>query len=147
MPTEPRRPRVLLITHSYRPERTPPARTLVELFDTTAREHPDATALDDGVEPLTYAELRERVDVPHEKVAVRAQVAQCRGARVRLHTQLAQHMQHVLGEHGRARRERRSGTHRRQRSTDSTDSKHDGRKRTSRCAGPSRPSERAMWRR
>ena len=26
MPTEPRRPRVLLITHSYRPERTPPAR-------------------------------------------------------------------------------------------------------------------------
>ena len=43
-------------------ERTPPARTLVELFDATAREHPDATALDDGVEPLTYAELRERVD-------------------------------------------------------------------------------------
>ncbi|MGW3946485.1 Pls/PosA family non-ribosomal peptide synthetase [Micrococcus endophyticus] len=41
---------------------TPPARTLVELFDASAREHPDAPALDDGVEPLTYAELQARVD-------------------------------------------------------------------------------------
>lgn len=42
--------------------RTPPVRTLVELLGATTREHPDAPALDDGVEPLTYAELQERVD-------------------------------------------------------------------------------------
>ena len=49
-------------------ERTPPARTLVELFDATAREHPDATALDDGVEPL-IAQMTDDVDAARKILA------------------------------------------------------------------------------
>lgn len=42
-------------------DRTPPPRTLLDLFEATVREHPDSPALDDGREQLTYAELHERV--------------------------------------------------------------------------------------
>ena len=42
--------------------RAPEPRTLWDVLTATATEHPDAAALDDGVEQLTYAELLERID-------------------------------------------------------------------------------------
>ncbi|MEC3953142.1 Pls/PosA family non-ribosomal peptide synthetase [Nocardia sp. CDC153] len=39
----------------------PPARTLVDILAATTAAHPDAPAIDDGEEELTYAELREEI--------------------------------------------------------------------------------------
>ncbi|WP_425303684.1 Pls/PosA family non-ribosomal peptide synthetase [Nocardia wallacei] len=39
-----------------------PPRTLVDILAETARDHPDAPALDDGGDPLSYAELLAEVD-------------------------------------------------------------------------------------
>ncbi|MBU3065175.1 AMP-binding protein [Nocardia sp. NEAU-G5] len=39
-----------------------PARTLVDILTETARSHPDAPALDDGSDVLTYAELLAEID-------------------------------------------------------------------------------------
>ncbi|HEX8005090.1 MAG TPA: AMP-binding protein, partial [Trebonia sp.] len=54
----------LHIPHPTRPaavflagDAAPPARTLLDVFDSTVRRHPRAPALDDGVVGLTYAEL------------------------------------------------------------------------------------------
>jgi non-ribosomal peptide synthetase component F len=43
-----------------------PARTLVEVFAATARAHPEAAALDDGREVLSYRECARRVEVLRE---------------------------------------------------------------------------------
>ncbi|HEX2903161.1 MAG TPA: Pls/PosA family non-ribosomal peptide synthetase [Jatrophihabitans sp.] len=40
----------------------PPPRTLVDIITATARQHPDATALDNGREALSYQRLLERVE-------------------------------------------------------------------------------------
>ncbi|MGC5049473.1 Pls/PosA family non-ribosomal peptide synthetase [Micrococcus porci] len=42
-------------------DRTPPPRTLIDILEATAREHPEAPALDDGTAQLGYAELLDRV--------------------------------------------------------------------------------------
>ncbi|MFC7402059.1 Pls/PosA family non-ribosomal peptide synthetase [Citricoccus sp. GCM10030269] len=41
--------------------KAPPVRTLVELLETTAEQHPEAPALDDGESVLSYAELLDEV--------------------------------------------------------------------------------------
>ncbi|ASN51681.1 Pls/PosA family non-ribosomal peptide synthetase [Sinomonas sp. R1AF57] len=42
-------------------DRTPPARTLIDILIATAQAFPDAPAIDDGVRALSYAELLEEV--------------------------------------------------------------------------------------
>ena len=43
-------------------DRAPAARTLVDIFRASAREFPDAVAVDSGTETLTYEELGEAAD-------------------------------------------------------------------------------------
>ena len=50
-------PRVLLKSDS-----APAARTLVDILNTTATIYPDAPALDDGDQTLTYSELIESIE-------------------------------------------------------------------------------------
>ncbi|BCN81965.1 Pls/PosA family non-ribosomal peptide synthetase [Prescottella equi] len=40
----------------------PAPRTLVDILEATAAQHPDATAIDDGAAPLTYRELLAEID-------------------------------------------------------------------------------------
>src|SRR4029079_17372229 len=40
----------------------PPSRTLVDIFRQTVADHPDALAIDNGAEMLTYQELGEAAD-------------------------------------------------------------------------------------
>ncbi|BEK95569.1 Pls/PosA family non-ribosomal peptide synthetase [Nocardia seriolae] len=47
----------------------PPARTLVDILAATTTAHPDAPAIDDGDEELTYAELSAEIAVAVERLA------------------------------------------------------------------------------
>ncbi|MFE3641554.1 Pls/PosA family non-ribosomal peptide synthetase [Streptomyces sp. NPDC059169] len=48
----------------------PPAgRTLLDVLDETVRRHPDALAVDDGADPLTYRDLRVRVEALRKELA------------------------------------------------------------------------------
>lgn len=49
-------------TSLLRGDLAPPPRTLVDIFRATALAHPDAAAIDNGVEILTYAELADAAD-------------------------------------------------------------------------------------
>ncbi|GAB3784217.1 non-ribosomal peptide synthetase [Nocardioides ungokensis] len=49
--------------------RAPAPRTLVDIFAATAAAHPDALAVDSGVEVLTYAELQEAAQELAERLA------------------------------------------------------------------------------
>ena len=60
-------------------ERAPAPRTLVDIFTATAAEHPDALAVDSGVDVLTYAELQEAAD---ELAARLAEAGVVRGDKV-----------------------------------------------------------------
>ena len=55
----PRRGAIVTLTRSAL---APPARTLVDIFRETVAEHPDADALDNGAELLTYSEFSEAAD-------------------------------------------------------------------------------------
>ncbi|WNO73010.1 Pls/PosA family non-ribosomal peptide synthetase [Streptomyces sp. AM8-1-1] len=46
-----------------------PERTLVDILDETARRHPDALAVDDGVAPLTYRALLDEVETLRRQLA------------------------------------------------------------------------------
>ncbi|WUD62813.1 amino acid adenylation domain-containing protein [Nocardia sp. NBC_00511] len=48
---------------------TPPARTLVDILAATAQAHPDAPAIDDGEEELSYTELLAEITVEVERLA------------------------------------------------------------------------------
>ncbi|MGW4033293.1 Pls/PosA family non-ribosomal peptide synthetase [Streptomyces sp. NPDC004838] len=46
-----------------------PERTLLDILDATARRHPSAPAVDDGVTPLTYAGLLDEVEALRRRLA------------------------------------------------------------------------------
>ncbi|MFD1047454.1 hypothetical protein ACFQ1S_18875, partial [Kibdelosporangium lantanae] len=48
---------------------TPAERTLVDIIKTTARQHPNAAALDDGTVVLTYRQLMAEVEARREILA------------------------------------------------------------------------------
>jgi non-ribosomal peptide synthetase-like protein len=52
-----------------RSSEAPPERTLVEILRATAAVHPDATALDSGVDTVTYAEFAEAAEEVAEELA------------------------------------------------------------------------------
>ncbi|GHF67211.1 amino acid adenylation protein [Streptomyces mashuensis] len=63
LPPEPR----TAVAH-YRGAPAAPARTLLDVLDTTAGTHPDAPALDTGTDLLTYRDLLAEVDVRAERL-------------------------------------------------------------------------------
>ncbi len=55
-------PQVSVTSPLLRSPQAPPPRTLVDILTATAGEYPDAPAIDDGTDVLTYAELLAEVD-------------------------------------------------------------------------------------
>ena len=114
----------------------PPPRTLVDIFRQTVADHPDALAIDNGAEMLTYEEFGEAAD----ELADVAERHGRRSGRPGRHPHQVRHRRPLRRDHGRPRRRGRLRPGRRGRSRRARPARL--RRGRSRCGGRQRPGHR-----